>query len=185
VQTALMNLTLGEEERVSEKTIEQLIEAAHEEVLAKERAKHQEELKRYDSVKSTELANLADQKSALAEDLNLLMNERQNMLGKLTGIAHKFGKLVKWSCLVLCCILYLAALLFVLKVAPTVSASPAARIVSVIVFLASNVIAFNGGVSKRWAIAIGDWVSNKTLIWLSHRYLPPIRLKTQDTPHLT
>lgn len=177
VQSALMNLTLGEEQRVTEHTIEQLIESAHSEVLSKERIKHRQELKQYESVKSGEIANLEDQKSQLSTDIEQLLSSRHKVLEKLGIYAKRIGSLTKWISIVGAFCAYLAVAYGLDKILPL---NPKWKhIVSMLLFVASTAITFNGGVSKRWATVIGDWVSNKSLIWLSARFLPEIQLKTE------
>jgi hypothetical protein len=100
-QKNLMNLTLGDEERITSKTIHDLIEEAELEIVkherelrAKEGANYREEM----SAREVEIANAISEKEQLIVGLEQIIDERRLARQEVAKLAARLGTIVSWLC---------------------------------------------------------------------------------------
>ena len=100
-QKNLMNLTLGDEEKITNKTVHDLLAEAELEIV-----KHERELRAKDgadfreelSARELDLANTKSEKEQLIAGLERIIDERRFTRQKVAKLAARLGTIVNWLC---------------------------------------------------------------------------------------
>jgi hypothetical protein len=175
-QKHLMNLTLGDEDKITAKTVQELVERAeseivkHErEVIAAERSLHKDEL----SSRDLDLAHVRMEKEQLLAGLEKIVDERRAAKGEIARLASSLAKAITWICL-LPSALVVAIAWEVDKVIPSTWAiKHPATIISSLFLL---ILAIWGVSPVGWSRRIGTKFEQWLVAYVNKRYFPPVEL---------
>jgi hypothetical protein len=176
IQTELMNLTLGLEERITDSTITELVERAEASIVKeerefrlKERTEHQLHMK----AKEIEIAGLDQQRQLLLANLDRALDAYRSNLHKANGLANSVATFVRWSSLSGSVVAYLFLAYGLGLFGP---GSPWKHLFSAIFLIVSTVLTITGATPTGWSKKLGEAVRRRTFTLMTAKYLPPIQL---------
>jgi hypothetical protein len=180
IQRDLMNLTLGDEDRLTDATVYELVEKAEAEILREERELRMKEHVKYEQyaeAKESELVTLEGSKQALLQSLSAALDAHREILHRTDAFATRVGVWVRWVCLVVSAGLYLLLAYGVSQV--FAEGSRWKTILNLLFLVLTAALVISGQSPNGWSRRLGVICKKHFFKWVEKRYIPPIDIAGQ------
>lgn len=184
IQEDLMQLTLGDEEQISDETVFQLVKQAESELVREERERHLEAEARYrkdSELTAAELEAVRAERDGIRSQLDGLLVQRKQALERIRSRSDLLGRFGKWGVYSVLFAAYgtvtygIQGLFTLSNFIKTPVAVGSALIITV---LTANGISF-----RSWASGVGDWIAGRAFVFFARDLaLPPLSQSERELP---